>query len=68
MDAIRSHLKNVFQPNICVGSAFQILDISNICLRFEMLIRLDLEPESYFSDGFYKKREKEQQRNLPFLA
>jgi PAS domain-containing protein len=45
---LRSYLKNVFQPNICVGFAFQILDIFNICLRLETRIRLDLEPESYF--------------------
>ena len=44
----RSHLKNVFQPNICVGSKFRFLDIFNICLRLETWIRLDLEPKSYF--------------------
>ena len=45
---LRSYFKNVFQPNICVGFAFQILDIFTICLRSETRIRLDLEPESYF--------------------
>ena len=56
-DGAGSCLKNVFQPNICVGSAIQILNILLVCtpralpagrLRFETRIRLDLKPESYF--------------------
>jgi hypothetical protein len=46
--SLEVHLKNVYQPNIFVGSRLQILDIFHICLRFETWIRLDLEPESNF--------------------
>jgi hypothetical protein len=44
----RTHLKNVFWPNIFVGASFQILDIQTVCLRFETRRRRDLEPKSYF--------------------
>ena len=27
LNAVRSHLKNAFWPNICVGFSFQVLDI-----------------------------------------
>jgi hypothetical protein len=43
-----SDLNNPFPPDICVGSAFQILDNFNICLRLEARIPLYREPESYF--------------------
>jgi hypothetical protein len=45
------NLNNVFQSNIGVGFAFQILNNFPICLRFEMRIRLDLELESCFLEA-----------------
>jgi hypothetical protein len=48
MHSIRSNLKNVFSPNLCVGFSFQVLDILMVCLRVETKTRLDLKPESYF--------------------
>jgi len=45
-----------FRPNLRVGSAFQILNILQVCLRVETRNRLDLEPESNVGKGTAKKK------------
>jgi len=43
---IRNCLKKVFWPNLGVGRKYQILEILDVFLRFNIRGRLDPEPKS----------------------
>jgi len=44
----RNYLKKVFWPNLGVGRSYQILEIPDVFLQFDIRGRLDLEPKSVF--------------------
>jgi len=47
----RSGLKKVFWPNLGVGREYQILEIPDVFLRFDIRGRLDFEPKSIFENA-----------------
>ena len=49
--SIRTHLKKVFEPNICVGPSFQLLEILEYVCGLKLGSALILGPNPLFEMG-----------------